>query len=85
MRATTKEIIMQNDGSKLCRQLLSLVDFSKGNNYVDTHIEVRVFDNSIEVSTFCVNEYGSKWDNENYTQVSKSDLPFFTAKKLGML
>ena len=74
-----------NDGSKLCKQLLSLVDFRKGNNYVNTHISVEVFDNSIVVSTFCVNEYGSAWDNENYTQVSKSDLPFFTAKKLGMI
>ena len=81
----TKEVVLQNDGNKLCRQLISLVDFSKGSNYVDTHIEVRVFDNSIEVSTFCTNEYGSTWCNENYTEVNKSDIPFFTLKKLGML
>ena len=81
-----KIINLENTGSKLCRQLLSLVDFSKGNNYEDTDIEVRVVSNdSIVVSTFCTNEYGSKWDNENYTQVSKRDLPFFTAKKLGMI
>ena len=82
---TQKEIVLENDGSKLCRQLLSLVDFSKGNNYVDTHIEVRVFNNSIIVSTFCVNEYGSAWGNENSTEVSRENIPFFTLKKLGMI
>lgn len=81
-----QEIInLENTGSKLCRQLLSLVDFSKGNNYADTYIEVRIFDNHIVVSTFCTNEYGSSWCNENYTEVSKSNIPFFTLKKLGML
>ena len=86
---TTKEILktvdMKNDGSKLRKQLLSLVDFSKGNNYVNTHISVEVFDNSIVVSTFCVNEYGSSWCNENYTEVSRENIPFFTLKKLGMI
>ena len=75
----------KNDGSKLSRQLLSLVDFSRGNNYEDTHISVDVFDNEIVVSTFCVNEHGSAWCNENHTRVSKSDLPFFAMKKLGMV
>ena len=75
-----------NDGSKLCRQLLSMINFSKGNNYEDTHINVRILkDNSILVGTFCVNEYGSTWENENSTYVNKSDLPFFTAKKLGIV
>lgn len=78
-------IQLKNDGSKLCRQLLSLVDFFQGNNYESTDIEVRIFDNHIIVSTFCTNEYGSAWDNENYTRVEKSDVPFFAAKKLGML
>lgn len=80
---TTK--VLKIDNNKLTNQLLTLVDFSKGNNYTDTHIEARVFDNHIEVSTFCVNEYGSFWGNENYTKVNKSDLPFFTLKKLGMI
>ncbi len=80
-----KTIVIENTNNKLCRQLLSLVDFSKGNNYEDTDIEVRVSDDSIIVSTFCTNEYGSKWDNENYTEVERSNVPFFTAKKLGML
>ena len=81
-----KEIVLQNDGSKLCKQLLSLVDFSKGNNYEDTDIEVRVVsDDSIVVSTFCTNEYGSTWCNENYTEVSRENIPFFTLKKLGMI
>lgn len=77
----------KNDGDKLSRQLLSLVDFSRGNNYESSHIEVRLYDNSdmLEISTHYINEYGSRWDNENYTQVTKSDLPYFTAKKLGMI
>ena len=79
------KVDMENDGSKLCKQLLSIVDFSKGNNYVDTHIEVRVFDNFVGVSTFCVNEYGSSWCNENYTEISRENIPFFTLKKLGMI
>ena len=75
----------ENDGSKLSKQLISLVDFSKGNNYVDTGIRVEIRDNSIVVSTFCTNEYGSSWSNENWTDVAKSDIPFFTAKKLGIV
>ena len=78
-------INLQNTRNKLCKQLLSLVDFSKGNNYEDTGIQVRVSDNELVVSTFCTNEYGSSWCNENYTKVKKSNVPFFTAKKLGML
>lgn len=81
-----KVIRMRNCGDKLSRQLLSLVDFSRGNNYEDSHIEVRVYDNDeIEISTHYINEYGSRWDNENYTIVSKSDIPFFSLKKLGMI
>jgi len=75
----------KNDGSKLSRQLLSLVDFSRGNNYEDTHISVDVFDDHIVVGTFCVNEFGRAWDNENHTRVEKSDVPFFVAKKLGIV
>ncbi len=76
----------RNDDSKLCRQLLSLVDFSKGNNYEDTHIDVRILkDNSILVGTSCTNEYGSTWENENSTYVKKCDVPFFTLKKLGIV
>ena len=75
----------KNDGSKLCRQLLSLVDFSQGNNYESTHISVRVLDNEIIVGTFCINQYGSAWDNENYTRVKKEDIPLFAAKKLGIV
>lgn len=80
-----KTIEIENTGSKLCRQLLSLVDFSKGNNYEDTDISVDILDNHIVISTFCTNEYGSRWCNENHTEVEKSNVPFFTAKKLGML
>lgn len=82
-----ERIVIKNDGGKLSRQLLSLVDFSRGNNYESTHIEVRLYDNSdiLEISTHYINEYGSRWDNENYTQVSKSDIPFFSAKKLGLV
>ena len=75
----------KNDGGRLCRQLLSLVDFSRGNNYEDTHISVDVLNDSIVVGTFCVNEYGSAWDNENYTRVKKEDIPLFAAKKLGIV
>ncbi len=80
-----KIVRLENTDSKLCRQLLSLVDFSKGNNYVDTDIEVIISENHIIVSTFCINEYGSVWDNRNHTRVNKSDIPFFTLKKLGIV
>ena len=80
-----KIVRLENTDSKLCKQLLSLVDFSKGNNYVDTDIEVIISENNIIVSTFCINEYGSVWDNRNHTRVDKSDIPFFTAKKLGIV
>ena len=81
-----ERIVIENDGGKLSRQLLSLVDFSRGNNYESTHIEVRIFDNSmIEVSTFLTNDYGRRISNENYTTVAKGDIPFFTLKKLGMI
>lgn len=79
-------IELKNDGSKLCRQLLSLVDFTRGNNYEDTDIEVKVVsDNEIIVSTFCTNEFGRTWCNQNHTRVEKGDVPFFAAKKLGLL
>ena len=80
-----KIVNLKNNDSKLCRQLLSLVDFSKGNNYQDTHIRVEVRTNFIIVSTLCINEYGSRWSNDNYTTASKLEIPFFTLKKLGML
>ena len=84
--ATRKEVIfMQNDGSKLCRQLLSLVDFSQGNNYESTNIRVELYANFIVVGTLYRNEYGSTWYNDNETCVSKSNIPFFAAKKLGMI
>ena len=80
------EIInLENPRNKLCRQLLSLVDFSKGNNYEDTHISVRIFNDGIVVSTLCINEYGSRYSNSNYTHINKCDVPFFTAKKLGIV
>jgi hypothetical protein len=81
-----RRIVIENCGDKLSRQLLSLVDSSKGNNYESSHIEVRVFDNDmVEISTFYTNEYGSRWCNENHTKVEKSEIPFFTAKKLGLV
>ena len=77
---------IKNTGNKLSRQLLSLVDSSKGNNYYDDGIRVAVLSNDcIRVSTYCVNEYGSTWSNENYTTVAKVDVPFFTLKKLGLV
>ena len=81
----TKVINLENTNSKLCRQLLSVVDFSQGNNYEDTHISVRVLTDGLVVSTFCVNEYGSRYSNANYTHINKCDIPFFTAKKLGII
>jgi hypothetical protein len=77
---------IENTGDKLSRQLLSLVDFSRGNNYYSDGIRVAILsDESIEVSTFCVNDYGRRISNENYTTVDKSDIPFFTLKKLGLM
>ena len=80
-----KIINLENTNNKLCKQLLSLVDFSKGNNYQDTHIRVEIRANFIIVSTLCVNEYGSRWSNDNHTTISRLEIPFFTLKKLGML
>jgi hypothetical protein len=79
-------MFFKNDGGKLSRQLLSLVDFSRGNNYYSDGIRVAFLsDDSIRVSTYCINDYGSRWDNENYTNVAKGDIPYFTAKKLGLI
>lgn len=81
-----RNIIVKNTGDKLSRQLLSLVDFYQGNNYPHTHINVRVYSNYIVISTFYLNsENLDTWDNENYTQVKREDVPFFTLKKLGMV
>ena len=80
-----RNTVIKNNGGKLCRQLLSLVDFFQGNNYEHTHINVRVYDDRIVVSTFFVDSNLNSWDNENYTTVEKAYIPFFTAKKLGMV
>ncbi len=80
-----KIVRLENTRNKLCKQLLSLVDFSKGNNYESTDIEVIISNEHIIVSTFCINEYGNAWDNRNHTKVEKSNVPFFTAKKLGII
>jgi hypothetical protein len=79
-------VFFKNTGDKLSRQLLSLVDFSRGNNYYSDRIRVAILsDESIEVSTFCVNDYGRWISNENHTTWDKSDIPYFTAKKLGLV
>ena len=79
-------VFFENTGDKLSRQLLSLVDFSRGNNYYSDGIRVAFLsDESIRVSTFCVNDYGRRISNENYTNVAFENIPFFTAKKLGMI
>ena len=78
-------VFLQNNKNKLCKQLLSLVDFSKGTNYKDTHIRVEIFNDFIIVETFYVDDPGEIWYNENSTKINKSDIPFFTMKKLGML
>jgi len=80
-----RTVELKNNGSKLAKQLLRLVDFSRGSNFQDTHIRVVLDDDEVIVSTFCTNEHGREWCNQNHTRVSKSDLPFFTAKKLGMV
>ena len=75
-----------NDDDKLCRQLLSLVDSSKGNNYEETDVRVVIYsDGSITVETFLTNDYGSRWYNDNETYVAKENIPFFTLKKLGLI
>ena len=79
-------INLENCGDKLSRQLLSLVDFSRGNNYYSDGIRVVILsDGSIRVSTFCINDYGRRISNENHTTVDKGDIPFFTLKKLGLM
>jgi uncharacterized alkaline shock family protein YloU len=79
-------IRLKNTGDKLSRQLLSLVDFSRGNNYYSDGIRVAILsDDSIRVSTYCINDYGRRISNENYTTWDKSDIPFFTLKKLGLI
>jgi uncharacterized alkaline shock family protein YloU len=82
----TEVFYIKNTGDKLSRQLLSLVDSSKGNNYYDDGIRVAILSNDcIRVSTYCINDYGRSISNENYTNVAKSDIPYFTAKKLGLI
>ena len=77
---------IENTGNKLSRQLLSLVDFSRGNNYYSDGIRVAILSNDcIRVSTYCINDYGRRISNENYTNVAKGDIPYFTAKKLGLV
>ena len=79
-------VFVENTGDKLSRQLLSLVDFSRGNNYYSDVIRVAILsDDSIRVSTTCINDYGRRISNENYTTWDKGDVPYFTAKKLGMI
>lgn len=79
-------MFFENTDDKLSRQLLSLVDFSRGNNYYSDVIRVAILSNdSIRVSTSCINDYGRSISNENYTNVAKSDIPYFTAKKLGLV
>lgn len=81
-----RNIIVKNTGDKLSRQLLSLVDFSRGNNYESTHINVRCYKDHIVVSTFYIDSDSlNSWDNENYTRVEKAYVPYFTQKKLGMI
>lgn len=79
-------VFVKNTDNKLSRQLLSLVDSSKGNNYEETDIRVVIYsDGSITVETFLTNEYGSRWYNDNETYVAKENIPFFTLKKLGLI
>ena len=76
---------LRNDRGKLAKQLLRLVDFSKGRNYQDTDIRVEVLDDGLVISTFCTNQFGSAWCNQNHTRVKKEDVPFFAARKLGII
>jgi hypothetical protein len=91
MKTTTEKevvevIFVEINDDKLSRQLLSLVDSSKGNNYEETDIRVVIYsDGSIRVESFYTNEYGSRWYNDNETEVSRENIPFFTAKKLGLM
>jgi hypothetical protein len=81
-----KVMFLKITDDKLSRQLLSLVDSSKGNNYEETDIRVTIYsDDSIGVESFYTNEYGSSWYNDNETEVSRENIPFFTAKKLGLI
>ena len=81
-----KVIFVKINDDKLSRQLLSLVDSSKGNNYEETDVRVVIYsDGSITVESFYTNEYGSRWYNDNETYVAKENIPFFTAKKLGLI
>ena len=78
-------LFFRNDGSKLSKQLLSLVQGNENsNNYKSTHIRVEIKDNILTVETLC-HSGGDSWYNDNSTEVLKSELPYFTAKKLGVL
>ncbi len=81
-----RNVVIKNTGDKLCRQLLSLVDFTRGNNYPSTKINVRIFKDHIVVSTFFIDDDTlNSWDNDNYTTIEKAHVPYFTQKKLGMI
>ena len=78
-------LFIRNNGRKLSRQLLSLVRRNQNsNNYEDTHIRVAISEKSIKVSTLCHNSSDS-WYNDNDTEVSFSNIPYFTSKKLGLV
>ncbi len=75
-----------NENNKFSRQLLSLIERNKdSNNYCPTHIKVEYLnEGTIKVSSF--NRNGTEnYFNEDETEVSLSDIPYFAARKLQLI
>lgn len=79
----TKVIISREESPKLFGQITSLMSHIDGsNNYEATHVYAWVEEAGLVVETVCINEYGSKWGNNDEQFIPKEELPFFTIKKL---
>lgn len=67
----------------LFKELLSRIKYIPGShNYEKNHLDVTLYEDGIEVESFCVNEYGSSWSNEDRQFVSWEELPNWVMRKL---
>lgn len=54
----------------------------KRNNYQVTDYRVNVYDDGIELSSSCTNEYGSTWSNEDHCFIPKAEIRNMVARYL---
>lgn len=80
-----ERFIIDNNGTKLTKQLISLIERNENsNNYIPNEIVVEIENHGLTVSTRCCNDYGTVYYNDNETFVSLSELPNFLARKMFM-